>query len=52
LSQFTYETGIELAKDLKEWFTWYNEKRGHSSLDKRTPNEAPYQGLEPMKLAA
>jgi hypothetical protein len=31
---------------------WYNEKRGHSSLDKRTPNEAYYQGLEPMKLAA
>ena len=48
----SYETGTELAKDLKDWFIWYNEKRGHSSLDKRTPDEAYYQGLEPMKLAA
>lgn len=48
----SYETGTELAKDLKDWFTWYNEKRSHSSLDNLTPNEAYYQGLEPMKLAA
>lgn len=48
----SYETGTELAKDLNNWFTWYNEKRGHTSLDKRTPDEAYYQGLEPMKLAA
>lgn len=48
----SYETGTELAKDLNNWFTWYNEKRGHTSLDKRTPDEAYYQGLDPMKLAA
>ena len=48
----SYETGTELAKDLKSWFIWYNEKRSHSSLDKLTPDEAYYQGLELMKLAA
>jgi len=48
----SYETGTELAKDLKDWFTWYNKKRSHSSLDNLTPNEVYYQGLEPMKPAA
>jgi putative transposase len=47
-----YETGAELSKDLTEWFTHYNEKRKHSSLDKRTPNEAYFQGLEKLKPAA
>jgi len=48
----TYETGAELFKDLTTWFTHYNEKRKHSSLDKRTPDEAYFQGLEQLKLAA
>jgi putative transposase len=47
-----YETGPELSKDLTDWFTWYNEKRQHSSLDKRTPNEAYFQGLDILKPAA
>lgn len=47
-----YETGAELAKDLTTWFTWYNEKRKHSSLDKQTPDEAYYRGLNPLNLAA
>lgn len=48
----TYETGAELSKDLTDWFTWYNKNRKHSSLDKQTPNEAYYRGLEQLKLAA
>jgi putative transposase len=48
----TYETGTELFKDLTIWFIHYNEKRKHSSLDKRTPNEAYIQGLEKLKAAA
>ena len=48
----TYETGTELFKDLKIWFTHYNEERKHSSLDKRTPNEAYLQGLKKLKAAA
>jgi putative transposase len=47
-----YETGAELFKDLTIWFAHYNEKRKHSSLDKRTPDEAYSQGLEKLKLAA
>ena len=48
----TYETGIELSKDLTYWFNWYNDTRRHSSLDKQTPNEAYLQGLEKLKPAA
>ena len=48
----TYETGTELFKDLTIWFTHYNGERKHSSLDKRTPNEAYLQGLEKLRAAA
>jgi len=48
----TYETGTELSKDLTYWFNWYNDNRKHSSLDKQTPNEAYFQGIEQLKLAA
>lgn len=47
-----YETGLELSKDLTYWFSWYNENRKHTSLDKLTPNEAYFQGLEKLKAAA
>jgi len=48
----TYETGTELANDMTNWFTWYNDNRKHSSLDKLTPNEAYSRGLEKLKAAA
>jgi putative transposase len=47
-----YESGAELFKDLKIWFAWYNEKRQHTSLDRLTPDEAYFQGLEKLKAAA
>ncbi len=47
-----YETGAELSKDLTCWFNWYNENRRHSSLDRQTPNEAYFKGLEKLKPAA
>jgi putative transposase len=47
-----YETGTELSKDLTTWFNWYNENRKHSSLDKRTPNEVYFHGLDQLKLTA
>ena len=47
-----YETGTELFKDLTIWVTHYNAERKHSSLDKRTPNEAYIQGLKKLKAAA
>lgn len=48
----TYETGAELCKDMAAWFPWYNEKRPHTSLDKKTPNEVYFQGIENLKTAA
>ena len=47
-----YETGTELSKDMTYWFNWYNATRKHTSLDKLTPDEAYFQGLEKLKLAA
>lgn len=34
-----YSDGIELYHGLTRYFRYYNEERGHSSLDKRTPAE-------------
>jgi putative transposase len=48
----SYENGTELSKDLTTWFTRYNGIRKHSSLDKLTPDEAYYRGLEQLELAA
>lgn len=48
----SYETGVELSQDLTTWFNYYNEKRKHSSLDKQTPNEAYFRGLEKLNPAA
>jgi putative transposase len=48
----TYDSGTELFKDLTNWFTHYNEERPHTSLDKKTPNEAYFEGLEKLKAAA
>jgi len=48
----TYETGADLSKDMTYWFNYYNDDRKHTSLDKLTPNEAYFQGLEQLKLAA
>jgi putative transposase len=48
----TYETGAELSKDMTYWFNYYNDGRKHTSLDKLTPNEAYFQGLDKLKLAA
>ena len=47
-----YESGIELSKDLKKWFAWYNENRPHTSLNKQSPNEAYFCGLKKLKPAA
>ena len=48
----SYETGTELAKDLTDWFSWYNERRKHTSLDKQTPDAVYYRALEHLRLAA
>jgi len=47
-----YDTGVELSKDLTAWFSFYNRKRPHSSLDRMTPDEAYFNGIEKQKTAA
>jgi len=47
----SYETGVELSQELASWFSYYNENRKHSSLDKQTPNEAYFRGLEKLHPA-
>jgi len=39
-----FEAGSQARCVLDEWFRDYNEQRGHSSLDDRTPDEAYRQG--------
>ena len=48
----SYESAVELSKDLTAWFNFYNEKRGHTALDKKTPDEAYSKGLEKLRAAA
>jgi len=41
-----YEDGHDLYAGLEKYFRYYNNERQHSSLDKRTPVEVFYEGLE------
>jgi putative transposase len=47
-----YETVAEARQSLNAYFQFYNTKRPHSSLDKQTPDEAYFNTLQPLKLAA
>jgi putative transposase len=47
-----YETVAEARQSLNAYFQFYNTKRPHSSLDKQTPDEAYFNNIQPLKLAA
>jgi putative transposase len=47
-----YETVAQARHSLNIYFQFYNTKRPHSSLDKQTPDEASFNNLQPLKLAA
>jgi len=34
----SFDDGIHLAKEVDEWFIWYNSERPHQSLDYQTPD--------------
>jgi putative transposase len=40
----SFSCGSELRQGLTEWIGFYNNERGHSALDDRTPDEL-YYGL-------
>jgi putative transposase len=52
-SQFTsFENGLALRGGLAVWIRGYNQVRGHSSLDDRTPDEVYYGLPHPFAQAA
>ena len=47
-----YDSVSAARGDIAEYLAWYNAHRGHSSLDRLTPDEAYFAGLPALKLAA
>jgi len=48
----SFLSGSELHQGLSGWIRFYNEERGHSSLDDRTPDEVYYGQPHPFAEAA
>ena len=47
-----YDSVREAQADIAEYIDWYNMKRGHTSVDDKTPDQAYWQWLPDMKMAA
>lgn len=47
----SFDSGIELSRELSSWFSWYNNVRPHQSLKKRTPDQVYFAGLPEKKAA-
>ena len=47
-----YDSVSAARSDIAEYLDWYNVHRGHSSLERLTPNEKYLAALPPMALAA
>ncbi|GLI37284.1 integrase [Geobacter hydrogenophilus] len=47
----SFDSGIELSRELTSWFSWYNSVRPHQSLKKRTPDQVYFAGLPEKKAA-
>jgi putative transposase len=48
----SFDTGAELRKGLRGWFSFYNKERFHQALDNLTPDEVYYGLLHPFVEAA
>jgi len=48
----SFETGSELRKGLRSWFSFYNQKRFHQSLDNAAPDEVYFNLPHPLAEAA
>ena len=48
----SFDTGKALRRGLAWWIKYYNQERGHSSLDDRTPDEVYYDLPHPFAEAA
>jgi putative transposase len=47
----SFDSGIELSRELSSWFSWYNNVRPHKALNKRTPDQVYFTGLPEKKAA-
>jgi len=47
-----YKTVSEARGSIGRYLTFYNSRRPHSSLDRRTPDQAYFNTLAPMMVAA
>ncbi|MBB6486887.1 putative transposase [Rhizobium lusitanum] len=47
-----YKTVSEARAGIGRYLTFYNSRRPHSSLDRRTPDQAYFNALTPMMVAA
>ena len=43
--------GFQARRVVKDWMAFYSTERPHSALDRRTPDEAYWNGLESQKAA-
>ena len=47
-----YDSVREAQADIAEYIDWYNMKRRHTNVDDKTPDQAYWQWLPDMKMAA
>jgi putative transposase len=47
-----YETVREAKEDISQYIDWYNQDRGHSSLQGKTPEQVWISGMPALKEAA
>jgi putative transposase len=47
-----YDSVSEARSDIADYVDWYNTQRGHTSLDGQTPDQAYWQWLPGLKMAA
>ena len=43
--------GFQARRVIKDWMAFYNTERPHSALDRQTPDDAYWAGLEEQKAA-
>lgn len=43
--------GLQARRIIKDWIAFYNTERPHSALDRLTPDDAYWAGLEEQKAA-
>ena len=46
-----YDTVSDARKSIMEYMDWYNQKRPHSRLGKKTPDEAYAERMSPVRMA-